>query len=114
MDYQEIIAGSVGKLNTFGTCVGRVKQSPMTFCRFSTDDATGAIRGYVGEGEFTDDPLSSFGGVGVARIARLQDLLQYICANGFEHHVAANLSQHAAAVCEAASNYLGWRMYWHK
>ena len=25
MDYQEIIAGTVGKLNTFGTCVGRVK-----------------------------------------------------------------------------------------
>ncbi len=50
MDYQEIIAGTVGKLNTFGTCVGRVKASPMSFARFSTDDATGKIRGYVGWG----------------------------------------------------------------
>ncbi len=38
----------------FGTCVGRVKASPMTYARFSTDDATGKIRGYLGEGEFTE------------------------------------------------------------
>jgi len=29
MDFQEIIAGTVGKENTFGTCVGRVKAGPM-------------------------------------------------------------------------------------
>lgn len=62
MDYQEIIAGTVGKLNTFGTCVGRVKAAPMSFARFSTDDETGRIRGYVGEGEFTNDSLETFGG----------------------------------------------------
>ena len=28
MDYQEIIAGTVGKLNTFGTIVGRVSPRP--------------------------------------------------------------------------------------
>jgi len=43
MDYQEIIAGTVGKDNTFGTMVGRVKSGPMTFARFSTDDAWGRI-----------------------------------------------------------------------
>ena len=41
MDFQEIIAGTVGKLNTFGTMVGKVKASPMTFARFSTHDVTG-------------------------------------------------------------------------
>ena len=56
MDYQEIIAGTVGKLNTFGTCVGKVRASPMSFARFSTNDTTGRIRGYVGQGRFTDDP----------------------------------------------------------
>jgi L-fucose isomerase-like protein len=114
MDYQEIIAGTVGKLNTFGTCVGRVKPSAMSFARFSTHDATGKIRGYVGQGRFTDDPLNTFGGAGVVEIPRLQDLLHYICANGFEHHVAANLSETAPAVYEAATKYLGWEMYWHK
>ncbi len=113
MDFQAIIAGSVGKENTFGTCVGRVKPGAMTYLRFSTDDLHGAIRGYVGEGEFTRDPLETFGGAGVARIPRLQKLLRYICERGFEHHVAANFSQVAGAVEEAAVRYLGWSMYHH-
>jgi L-fucose isomerase-like protein len=114
MDYQEIIAGTVGKLNTFGTCVGRVKSGPMSYARFSTHDVTGKIRGYVGEGRFTDDPLNTFGGAGVVEIPRLQDLLRYICEQGYEHHVAANFSQTAGAVYEASVRYLGWDVYWHK
>ena len=113
MDFQEIIAGTVGKENTFGTCVGRVKSGPMSYARFSTDDRTGAIRGYVGEGEFTDDPLDTFGGAGVVRIPKLQELLRYICERGFEHHVAANLAQVAPAVHEAATRYLGWSVLQH-
>ncbi len=114
MDFQEIIAGTVGKLNTFGTCVGRVKASPMTFARFSTDEASGRIRGYVGEGRFTDDPLETFGGAGVVEIPRMQELLRYICEQGFEHHVAGNMSTRAAAVHEAAKSYIGWDVHWHR
>jgi len=113
MDFQEIIAGTVGKENTFGTCVGRVKAGSMSFARFSTDDRAGAMRGYVGEGAFTNDPLNTFGGAGVVEIPRLQSLLHYICETGFEHHVAANFSAVASATHEAASRYLGWQMYWH-
>ena len=113
MDYQAIIAGTVGKENTYGTCVGLVKPGPMTFARFSTDDASGRMRGYVGDGAFTDDPLKTFGGAGVVRIPHMQDLLHYICANGFEHHVAANLASVSAAVHEAATRYCGWEMYRH-
>jgi L-fucose isomerase-like protein len=114
MDFQEIIAGTVGKENTFGTCVGRVKAGPMSFARVSTDDRQGKIRGYVGEGTFTDDSLETFGGAGVVQIPHLQKLLRYICERGFEHHVAANFSSVASAVHEATSRYLGWDMYWHK
>jgi L-fucose isomerase-like protein len=113
MDYQAIIAGTVGKENTFGTCVGLVKSGPMCFVRFSTDDASGRIRGYSGSGRFTDDPLETFGGAGVVEIPGLQKLLRYICENGFEHHVAANFSSVASAVHEAAARYLGWEMYAH-
>jgi L-fucose isomerase-like protein len=113
MDFQEIIAGTVGKENTFGTVVGRVKPGAMSFARFSTDDTAGVMRGYVGEGNFTSDSLNTFGGVGVVQIDRLQKLLHYICENGFEHHVAANFSSTAGAVHEAAVRYLGWQMYWH-
>src|SRR3984957_2524379 len=113
MDYQEIIAGTVGKDNTFGTCVGRVKSGAMSYARFSTDDQTGRIRGYVGGGAFTDDPLETFGGAGVVEIPRMQQLLHYICENGFEHHVAANFSTVCGIVHEAGSRYLGWDTYWH-
>ena len=114
MDFQQIIAGTVGKENTFGTCVGLIKPEPMSFVRFSTDDTAGKMRGYVGEGRFTNDPLSTFGGAGVVEIPRMQKLLRFICENGFEHHVAANLSRVAAAVHEATIRYLGWEMYWHE
>jgi L-fucose isomerase-like protein len=113
MDFQQIIAGTVGQENTYGTCVGRVKSGPMSFARFSTNDREGSMHGYVGEGEFTDDPLQTFGGAGVVHIPRLQELLRYICERGFEHHVAANLAPVAAAVEEAATRYLGWSVYRH-
>lgn len=113
MDYQAIIAGTVGKENTFGTVVGRVKDDPFTYCRVSTDDLNGLITAYVGEGAMTNDPLSSFGGVGVARIPNLQSLLAYICENGFEHHTAINLSQCAGVIEEALGKYMDWDVYHH-
>ena len=113
MDFQQIIAGTVGKEQTYGTLDGKVKAGAMTFARFSSDDFTGTIRGYVGEGHFTDDALETFGGAGVVQIPNMQKLLRYICENGFEHHVAANFSHCAGAVEEAAKNYLGWPMSLH-
>ncbi|HXE11636.1 MAG TPA: L-fucose/L-arabinose isomerase family protein [Bryobacteraceae bacterium] len=114
MDFQAIIAGTVGKENTFGTCVGRVKSGPMAYARFSTNDRTGKIWGYLGDGAFTNDPLETFGGAGVVEIPRMQDLLHYICKNGFEHHVAANLAPVSSIVYEAATRYLGWDIYRHQ
>lgn len=113
MEYQEIIAGTVGAANTYGTMYGRVKADPVTFCRVSTDDLTGKIRAYVGEGEMTNDPMSTFGGYGVIKINNMQTLLRHICENGFEHHVAINLSNVSSAVEEALSKYLAWDVYHH-
>jgi L-fucose isomerase-like protein len=113
MDFQEIIAGTVGKENTFGTAVGKVKSGAMSYARFSTIDRQGMISGYVGEGKFTDDSLETFGGAGVVEIPEMQKLLRYICLNGYEHHVAANFSSVASAVREAAQDYLGWQTYHH-
>lgn len=113
MDYQAIIAGTVGRENTYGTIVGKVKAGAMSFARFSTDDRAGRITGYVGEGEFTKDPLKTFGGAGVVRIGRLQPLLRHICERGFEHHVAGTFSPVADAVHEATTKYLGWDVLRH-
>jgi len=114
MDYQEIIAGTVGKENTYGTVVGRIKPGPATYCRVSTFDQEARIAAYLGEACFTDDKMDTFGGYGVVEIPNLQGLLQYICENGFEHHVAMSHGEVARAVYEAFDKYLGWDAYWHQ
>ena len=114
MDYQEIIAGTVGKENTFGTIVGRIAPGPFTYCRVSTDDLRGTISAYVGEGRFTDDRLQTFGGYGVVEIPRFQHLLQFVCRNGFEHHVAATRATVADAIEDALRTYLRWEVYHHR
>jgi len=114
MDYQEIIAGTVGKDNTYGTVVGRIAPGKATFCRTATDDIAGIISVYVGEGELTNDKLDTFGGFGVMKIANLQRLMQYICKMGFEHHVAVSRTEKADAIAEALDNYMGWEVYRHE
>jgi L-fucose isomerase-like protein len=113
MDYQAIIAGTVGKENTYGTIVGRVHSGPFTYCRVSVDDLNGRVRAYLGEGEFTNDPLKTFGGFGVVEIANLQKLLAYICENAFEHHVAINPTLCSTILREGMDKYLGWDIYLH-
>jgi L-fucose isomerase-like protein len=108
MDYQAIIAGTVGKENTYGTVVGKIAPGPFTYLRVSTDDFAGRIRAYCGEGQFTDDKLETFGGYGVFQVPNLQKLLHYICENGFEHHVAATRETVAAAIEDAMKTYLQW------
>jgi len=114
MSRQDILADAVGPENAWGVCSGRIKPGPFTYTRVSTDDVAGVMRAYTGQGQATDDPLETFGGYGVAAIPNLQVLLDYICRNGFEHHVAINQAQVADAVYEAMDNYLEWDVYYHQ
>jgi len=114
MDYQAIIAGTVGKENTYGTVTGRIKPAWFTYCRVTTDDTSGQIRAYTGEGRFTGDPLQTFGGYDMIKIPRFQRLLRYICENGFEHHVAICPGEVGAVINEAFSKYLKWDIYYHQ
>jgi L-fucose isomerase-like protein len=113
MDYQEIIAGTVGKENTYGTIVGRIAPGPFTYCRVATDDLQGTISAYCGEGRFTDDTLQTFGGYGVTEIPEFQKLLKFVCQRGFEHHVAATRATVAEAIHDALDTYLRWDVYHH-
>jgi L-fucose isomerase-like protein len=79
----------------------------------STDDSKGIIKAYIGEGNLTDDDLKTFGNRAVASIPNLQSLMQYVCRNGFEHHVVMNASKTAGILKEAFENYLGWETYTH-
>jgi len=110
---QEIIKNSVGEENAYGAIFGKIKSSPFTFLRLTTDDFTGKIKGYTGEGEITDETIKTFGGYGVAEIKNLQSLLKFICENGFEHHTCINLSRKAKIIEEALSKYKKWEIYNH-
>ncbi len=109
------VLGSVlGEELCFGAIDAKVAPGPMTYLRFSTDDVNGRVRGYLGEGQFTDDPFNMLGSIAVCQVPNLQALMKYICKQGFEHHVSMVRSQCATIIQEAATNYLGWDMYLHE
>jgi L-fucose isomerase-like protein len=108
-----ILGTSVGTENTYGALEGRTPAMPLTYGRISTDDCKGIIKTYVGEGELTNDALKTFGNRAVAQIDNLQGLMNYVCRNGFEHHVVMNASKTAGILKEAFENYLGWETYLH-
>jgi len=108
-----ILGTTVGVENTYGALAGRTPASPLTFGRISTDDPKGIIKAYFGEGVLTDDALNTFGNRAVAQIPDLQGLMQYVCRNGFEHHVVMNASKTAGILKEALGNYMGWEIHNH-
>ncbi|MHC1781919.1 MAG: L-fucose/L-arabinose isomerase family protein [Anaerolineaceae bacterium] len=114
MEYANILATTLGQENTYGAINGRIPAGPLSFARISTDDQYGLIRAYVGEGEFTDDVLDTFGSRAVVHVPHLQDLLKYVVKNGFEHHVAMNGTPSAKILAEAFETYMGWDVYHHK
>ena len=113
MESNVILGNTFGRENVFGTIVGRVRPGPFTYLRVSTDDSSGLVRAYLGEGELTQDALGTFGGYGVVHVPRLQALLAHICENGFEHHVALAQARVSAILNEALVKYLGWSVYSH-
>lgn len=110
----DILATTLGTDVSFGALKGRVRPGKMTFLKVSTDDKNGKIKCYLGEGEFTDDPLPTFGGVAVCKVPRLNELMHYLTRNGFEHHVAVVHASVADVLEEALGNYMGWDVYIHR
>jgi L-fucose isomerase-like protein len=110
----EILGTTLGEENTVGAMAGRAVAGPMTYARVSTDDVKGIIRAYTGEGELTNDPLDTFGSRAVFYTPGLQNLLAYLCKNGFEHHVAMTMTHVSSILTEAFSTYLKWDVYSHE
>ncbi|MFN0103157.1 MAG: L-fucose/L-arabinose isomerase family protein [Bryobacteraceae bacterium] len=108
-----ILGTTLGEENTYGAVAGRTPAGPVTFARVSTDDTNGCMRAYVGEGQFTDDPLATFGSRAVVEVPELQKLMRYICREGFEHHAAMNASRCGAVLADAMETYLGWSTHTH-
>jgi len=113
MTIHPIISDLKGEEVSFGAIQGRIKTKPCTLLRIDTDDLFGEIKAIVTEGNYTEDPVNTFGGYGVIEIPNLQDLLHLICEEGFAHHVAASLNNIGDTVYEALSKYLGYNIKFH-
>ena len=103
-----IIANAVGKGCSFGCNTGRILPGAFTFSSLMTWD--GQIRCYLGEGEFTADPIPPefFGCAGVAHVPNLQDVLLHIGRMGHRHHVAVTSGRVQEPLAEALGGYLGF------
>jgi L-fucose isomerase-like protein len=110
----DVLGTVLGSEDTFGAVKGKVAAGNMTYFRISTDDNKGLIKSYLGEGEMTDDPYGMDGGIAVCEIPNLQNLMKYMCKNGFEHHVAMVRGNVSEILEEAIGNYLGWDLYKHE
>ncbi|HET6443559.1 MAG TPA: fucose isomerase [candidate division Zixibacteria bacterium] len=110
----DVLGASLGPDRCFGAIKGQVAAGPMTYFRMSTFDSEGSIKAYLGEGHFTDDPVGIDGGAAVCQVEDLQGLLNFLCKNGFEHHVALTRDHCADVLQEAITSYLGWDLYQHK
>ncbi|MFO7918408.1 MAG: fucose isomerase [Anaerolineae bacterium] len=109
----DVLGGTLGPDRCFGAVKARVAAGPMTFFRTSTDDPRGIIKCYLGEGEFTGDPLDIAGGAAVCKVSNLQGLMDHLCKHGFEHHVAMARGHCSDVVEEAIGTYLDWDLYRH-
>ena len=103
-----MLAVAVGKGNCFGCNQGRIRPMPFTFGSMLTEG--GKLKFYLGEGEFTNDPIPAdfFGCGGVAHFDRLQDVLLHVGRNGYRHHTSVAEGHHLPAVREALADYLGF------
>lgn len=109
-----ILGTVLGEDRTYGALNAPALPSSVTYARVSTDDCAGLIRAYVGEGRIVDEPLATFGNRAVIEVSNLEQLMRYVCQNGFEHHVAINRSNTADVIAEAFAVYLGWGIYHHQ
>lgn len=109
----DVLGKSLGRERCFGAVKGMIAAGDLTYLRVSTDDTHGRIKSYVGQGRFTGETINMHGGIGVCEIPRLQELLDHLCQNGFEHHVAMTRGRHAEILAEAFGKYLCWDVYHH-
>lgn len=110
----DVLSTTIDAEKCFGACKAQLVPGVMTFAKITTDDKNGKIKLYVGEGQFLGDPVDTKGGVAACKVKNLQGLLDHLCRNGFEHHVAMNRSTCADVIEEALGKYLGWEVYRHR
>jgi len=109
---QEIIASSGAARYEDSECTVEflMKPSPLTLCRV-TQDADGAWKAAIAQGQVEDNPAETFGAYGWCRIPNLQRFYRDVLLRHFPHHVAITQSHVGNALWEALGNYLDMDVY---
>jgi len=110
----DVLGTTIDRELCFGACKGQVAPGEFTFAKVTTDDLSGKIRYYTGAGEFLADPVNTPGGVAACHVPGLQDLMQHLVRNGYEHHICMGRGTVADVLHEALTDYLGWEGYVHE
>lgn len=105
-----MFAKALGAGCGYGCNVGRIAPASFSFASSTTQD--GKLSFYIGDGEFTADPIAPefFGCAGVAKIENLQRKLYNLGYAGYRHHVSVAPGRVASALREAFSRYLGYEI----
>jgi hypothetical protein len=105
-----MFAKALGAGHGFGCNTGRIAPADLTFASSKTED--GELQFYLGEGEFTSDPVPEefFGCAGVAHVNDLQKVLRFVGLNGYRHHVSVTTGLVANAIEEAFTTYLPYEL----
>jgi L-fucose isomerase-like protein len=103
-------AGGAAAENALGTVELVADPSPLTLCRV-TQDADGAWRAVVAQGQIEPNKAETFGAYGWCRIKNLQRLYRDVLLRHFPHHVAITQTHVGNVLWEALGNYLGMDIY---
>lgn len=101
---------SYGEGTGVGINKGEIITGDCTVGSFKTED--GELCSFVTEGKLTDDYIGDgFFGCGIVfEKPDLPEMMNYMCKEGYRHHVAITKGNWAKAVAEAFDNYLGYNI----
>lgn len=101
---------SYGEGSGVGINKGKLFVGDVTVGSFKTED--GNLCAFVTEGKLLNEDLPPvfFGCGTVFQKENANGLLQYMAMNGYRHHVAITKGNYAAAVTEAFTNYLNYKI----
>lgn len=103
---------SYGEGSGVGINKGQLITGDVTVGSFKTED--GQMCAFVTEGIFTDDYVGDgfFGCGAVFAKEDLPEMMDYMCSEGYRHHVAITKGNWAQSVTEAFDKYLEYNIDW--
>lgn len=101
-----VACGGAAYENALGTVELVADPSPLTLLRI-TQDADGAWKAAIAQGNIEPNRAETFGAYGWCRIKNLQPLYRDVLLRHFPHHVAITPTHVGNVLWEALGNYLG-------